>query len=103
MASDLAGSARSATLQCRLAAEPHEAYRVRSASDPAWGGQRPAVSRAAPATVRDCRARMRNLISDVAGVLVGNADDVRLGSGLTAIVFEQPAVAGVDLRGGAPG
>jgi D-aminopeptidase len=45
---------------------------------------------------------MRNLITDVAGVLVGNADDARLASGVTAIVFEQPAVASVDVRGGAP-
>jgi L-aminopeptidase/D-esterase-like protein len=45
----------------------------------------------------------RNLITDVAGVLVGNADDARLASGVTAIVFDQPAVASVDVRGGAPG
>jgi L-aminopeptidase/D-esterase-like protein len=44
----------------------------------------------------------RNLITDVAGVLVGNADDARLASGVTAIVFEEPAVAAVDVRGGAP-
>jgi L-aminopeptidase/D-esterase-like protein len=46
---------------------------------------------------------MRNLITDVAGVWVGNADDARLASGVTAIVFEEPAVAAVDVRGGAPG
>ncbi len=46
---------------------------------------------------------MRNLITDVSGVLVGNADDAKLASGVTAIVFEEPAVAGVDVRGGAPG
>ena len=45
----------------------------------------------------------RNLITDVAGVLVGHADDVRLASGVTVIVFEEPAVAAVDVRGGAPG
>src|SRR5262244_1772529 len=45
----------------------------------------------------------RNLITDVAGVLVGHADDARLASGVTAIVFEEPAVAAVDVRGGAPG
>ena len=44
----------------------------------------------------------RNLITDVAGVLVGHADDARLASGVTAIVFEEPAVAAVDVRGGAP-
>ena len=46
---------------------------------------------------------MRNLITDVAGVLVGNADDARLASGTTAILFEEPAVTAVDVRGGAPG
>jgi D-aminopeptidase len=46
---------------------------------------------------------LRNLITDVAGVLVGQADDARLVSGVTAIVFEEPAVAAVDVRGGAPG
>src|SRR5262245_4261692 len=49
------------------------------------------------------RGHMRNLITDVAGVLVGNADDARLASGTTAIIFAEPAVAGVDVRGGAPG
>jgi D-aminopeptidase len=39
----------------------------------------------------------------VAGVLVGQADDARLASGVTAVVFEEPAVAAVDVRGGAPG
>ena len=45
----------------------------------------------------------RNLITDVAGVGVGHADDPRLGSGVTAIVFAQPAVAAIDVRGGGPG
>ena len=45
----------------------------------------------------------RNLITDVPGVLVGNAQDVRLASGATAIVFEAPAVGSIDVRGGGPG
>ena len=45
----------------------------------------------------------RNLITDVAGLRVGNAHDARLASGVTAIVFDEPAVAAVDVRGGAPG
>lgn len=45
----------------------------------------------------------RNLITDVPGLRVGNADDARLASGVTAIVFDKPAVAAVDVRGGAPG
>jgi D-aminopeptidase len=44
----------------------------------------------------------RNLITDVVGILVGHADDARLASGVTAIIFEEPAVAAVDVRGGAP-
>src|SRR6202140_3857268 len=45
----------------------------------------------------------RNLITDVPGILVGHAQDSRLGSGVTAIVFEEPAVASFDVRGGGPG
>lgn len=45
----------------------------------------------------------RNLITDVAGLLVGNADDVRLKSGVTAILCEEPATAAVQVLGGAPG
>jgi L-aminopeptidase/D-esterase-like protein len=46
---------------------------------------------------------VRNLITDVAGLKVGHAEDARLGSGATAIVFDEPAVASADLRGGGPG
>jgi L-aminopeptidase/D-esterase-like protein len=45
----------------------------------------------------------RNLITDVAGLLVGNASDAQLKSGVTAILCEEPAVAGVQVLGGAPG
>jgi L-aminopeptidase/D-esterase-like protein len=46
---------------------------------------------------------LRNLITDVPGVLVGHADDRRLASGATAVVFTAPAVAAIDVRGGGPG
>jgi L-aminopeptidase/D-esterase-like protein len=46
---------------------------------------------------------MRNLITDVAGLKVGHATDLRLGSGATAVIFDEPAVASIDLRGGGPG
>jgi D-aminopeptidase len=46
---------------------------------------------------------MRNLITDVPGLKVGHAEDIRLGSGSTAVIFEEPAVASIDLRGGGPG
>ncbi|MCX7311586.1 MAG: P1 family peptidase [Alphaproteobacteria bacterium] len=45
----------------------------------------------------------RNLITDVAGVRVGHADDRQLGSGATVVLFDEPAVAAVDVRGGGPG
>jgi D-aminopeptidase len=45
----------------------------------------------------------RNLITDVAGVRVGHADDPKLGSGTTVVLFDQPAVASADIRGGGPG
>jgi L-aminopeptidase/D-esterase-like protein len=46
---------------------------------------------------------LRNLITDVAGVRVGQAADAKAASGVTAIVFDQPAVASADVRGGGPG
>lgn len=46
---------------------------------------------------------MRNLITDVAGLQVGQADDAALASGVTAVVFDAPAAAAVDIRGGGPG
>lgn len=46
---------------------------------------------------------MRNLLTDVDGVRVGHADDARLASGATAILFDEPAVASIDVRGGGPG
>jgi L-aminopeptidase/D-esterase-like protein len=46
---------------------------------------------------------MRNLITDVAGVSVGQAEDAGLASGVTVVVFDAPAVASVDVRGGGPG
>ena len=45
---------------------------------------------------------MRNLITDVPGVLVGHADDARLASGATVVLFERPAVAALAAPGGAP-
>jgi L-aminopeptidase/D-esterase-like protein len=44
-----------------------------------------------------------NLITDVDGLRVGNAEDQRLRSGVTVLVGERPFVASVDVRGGAPG
>lgn len=49
------------------------------------------------------RTGPRNLITDVAGLLVGNAGDDRVKSGVTAVLCEEPAVAGVQVLGGAPG
>ncbi len=46
---------------------------------------------------------LRNLITDVPGLKVGHAGDVNLGSGSTAVIFDQPAVASIDVRGGGPG
>lgn len=45
----------------------------------------------------------RNLITDVAGLRVGNADDARLRSGCTVLLPDQPVMMAVDQRGGAPG
>ena len=46
---------------------------------------------------------MKNLLTDIAGVRVGHADDASLASGVTAVIFDSPAVAAIDVRGGGPG
>ena len=46
---------------------------------------------------------MKNLLTDIAGVCVGHADDAALASGVTAVIFDKPAVAAIDVRGGGPG
>ena len=43
-----------------------------------------------------------NLITDVEGVRIGSADDERLASGVTVVLFDEPAVASVAINGGAP-
>jgi len=44
-----------------------------------------------------------NLITDIEGLSVGHATDLTLGSGVTAIIFDQPAIASGTVLGGAPG
>jgi len=46
---------------------------------------------------------MKNRLTDIAGVRVGHADDAALASGVTAVIFDSPAVAAIDIRGGGPG
>ncbi|MGC6452568.1 MAG: P1 family peptidase [Candidatus Puniceispirillaceae bacterium] len=45
----------------------------------------------------------RNLITDVAGVRVGNAHDDSLKSGVTVLAADRPFTASVHVMGGAPG
>lgn len=45
----------------------------------------------------------RNLITDVEGLLVGNAQDGRLRSGTTVLTADEPFTAAVHVMGGAPG
>jgi len=49
------------------------------------------------------RTGPRNLITDVAGLTVGNASDSKVKSGSTVILCENPATAAVQVLGGAPG
>ena len=46
---------------------------------------------------------MKNLLTDISGVRVGHADDAKLASGVTAVLFDTPVVAAMDVRGGGPG
>lgn len=49
------------------------------------------------------RPGARNLITDVAGLRVGNAQDAILRSGVTVLTADRPFVAAVSVMGGAPG
>jgi len=44
-----------------------------------------------------------NLITDVAGLTVGNAEDLSARTGVTVVLPDEPAVAAVDVRGGGTG
>ncbi|SFU99865.1 L-aminopeptidase/D-esterase [Methylobacterium sp. 174MFSha1.1] len=46
---------------------------------------------------------MSGSLTDIPGIRVGHAEDARALSGTTAIVFDAPTVAAVDIRGGGPG
>lgn len=46
---------------------------------------------------------MKNLITDIDGILVGNATDETLKSGTTTLICEEPMVASYAVMGGAPG
>ncbi len=39
---------------------------------------------------------MKDLLTDIAGVRVGHADDAALASGVTAVMFDKPAVAAIE-------
>jgi L-aminopeptidase/D-esterase-like protein len=45
----------------------------------------------------------KNLITDVAGLKIGNIEDRKLKSGVTVVICDPPAVAAVHVMGGAPG
>ena len=46
---------------------------------------------------------MLNAITDIPGIKVGHYTDKKAATGCTVVLCEQGAVAGVDVRGGAPG
>lgn len=64
---------------------------------PRPGGQGPRPGSQGP------RPGARNLITDVDGVLVGNAHDVTARTGVTVLKLDPAGVAAVDIRGGGPG
>lgn len=45
----------------------------------------------------------RNLITDVPGLRVGNAEDAHVMTGVTVLIPDAPTIAAVDVRGGGPG
>src|SRR5580704_7880144 len=61
------------------------------------------ISTLSPPAGRGYDAPMRNLLTDVPGIKVGHGTDLRLGSGSTVVIFDEPAAASIDVRGGGPG
>jgi len=45
----------------------------------------------------------RNLITDIAGLKVGNAQDHRIKTGVTVLTADRPFLVSVDIMGGSPG
>ena len=66
---------------------------------------RPLAGRAGPAVRRPVgrEALRRRGLTDVPGVAVGHFTDTRRPTGCTAVLTEEGATCGVDVRGGAPG
>jgi L-aminopeptidase/D-esterase-like protein len=46
---------------------------------------------------------MNTLLTDIAGIRVGSAQDPSLASGVSVVVFDEPATASIAILGGAPG
>lgn len=44
-----------------------------------------------------------NTLTDIPGLKVGHATDLARATGTTAVIFDEPTVCAVDVRGGAPG
>lgn len=49
------------------------------------------------------RPGSRNLITDIEGIRVGQAEDARVGTGVTVIVPDWPALSAICVAGGGPG
>lgn len=75
---------------------------VAAAAKPVKAAAQPA---AAPRPRPPAPGRMgaRNLITDVPGIQVGQADDEKARTGVTVILPDAAAIAAVDVRGGGPG
>jgi L-aminopeptidase/D-esterase-like protein len=45
---------------------------------------------------------MRNLITDFPGLRVGNAQDLKMRTGVTVVLPDEPAIGSIDVGGGRP-
>ena len=61
------------------------------------------MARSASSLLRPTRRRAGGSITDVAGIEVGHFTDTRRPTGCTVVIAREGAVAGVDVRGAAPG
>ncbi|MBL1431663.1 MAG: P1 family peptidase [Robiginitomaculum sp.] len=49
------------------------------------------------------KLELKNLLTDIAGITVGNSHDVEVQTGVTLVLPDAPALCAVDVRGGGPG
>ncbi len=54
-------------------------------------------------SIKNAKPGLKNTLTDIPGLRVGNAQDENARTGVTVVLCDESAIAGVDVRGGGPG